>query len=90
MDHGTMVGSRSMVDSRPWGGTTPWREREERDEVIGVLSNDATWRRRWPHDGARQRWPLVLRWAGGFGRDDERLELGWVRWIMGVLSLCLL
>jgi hypothetical protein len=62
MDHGTTVGSRSMVDSRPWGSTAPWREREE---VIGVLSNDATWRRRWPHDGQVASGATMRDWSWG-------------------------
>jgi hypothetical protein len=26
---------------------------------------------------------VVLRWGDGSEREEERLELGWVRWIMG-------
>jgi hypothetical protein len=46
--------------------------------------------RRWPHDGAQKRQPVVLRWGDGSRREEERLEPGWVRWIMGVLSLHIL
>jgi hypothetical protein len=40
----------------------------------------------------QQRWSVVLRyrWGDGSGREEERLEPRWVRWIMGVLSLRLL
>jgi hypothetical protein len=43
---------------------------------------------RWPHDDARR--PVVLQWKDGFIHEEERLEPGWVWWIMGVLSLHLL
>jgi hypothetical protein len=33
---------------------------------------------------------VVLRWGDVFGHDEERLELGWVQWIVGVLSSWLL
>jgi hypothetical protein len=33
---------------------------------------------------------VVLQWGDGSGCEDERLEPGWVQWIMGVLSLLLL
>jgi hypothetical protein len=45
---------------------------------------------RWSHDSAQKRWPVVLRWGDCFGREEERLESGWVRWIMGEFSSCLL
>jgi hypothetical protein len=45
---------------------------------------------RWPHDGAEQRRPVVLQWGDGSGHEEDRLESGWVQWIMGVFSLCLL
>jgi hypothetical protein len=31
-----------------------------------------------------------IRWGDGFECEEERLEAGWVQWIMWVLSLCLL
>jgi hypothetical protein len=45
---------------------------------------------RWPHDGAQHRRPVVTQWGDGSGREEERLEPGWVRWVMGVLSTHLL
>jgi hypothetical protein len=33
---------------------------------------------------------VVIRWGDGSGCEEERLEPGWVWWIMGVLSLRLL
>jgi hypothetical protein len=30
---------------------------------------------RWPHDGAQQRWQVVIQWGDSSGRE-ERLELG--------------
>jgi hypothetical protein len=49
MNRGTATGSRSMVDSRPWGGAAApgsgdHCDSSEREEVIGVLTNDVTWR----------------------------------------------
>jgi hypothetical protein len=46
--------------------------------------------RRWPYDDAQQRWLVVLRWGDDSRREEKRLELGWLRWIMGVLSSRLL
>jgi hypothetical protein len=46
--------------------------------------------RRWPHDDAQQRRPVVLRWGDDSRCEDERLEPGLVRWIMWVLSSRLL
>jgi hypothetical protein len=40
---------------------------------------------RWSHDDAQQRRLVVLRWGDGSWHEEERLELGWVQWIMGVL-----
>jgi hypothetical protein len=46
MDHGTTTASRSMVDSRPLGGVGAQEviviARREREEVVGVLTNDTT------------------------------------------------
>jgi hypothetical protein len=42
--------------------------------------------RRWAHDGAQQRWPVVLQWEDDSRRKEDRLEPGWMRWIMMVLS----
>jgi hypothetical protein len=44
---------------------------------------------RWSHDDTQQRRSAVLRWRDGFEREN-RLESGWVRWIMTILSLHLL
>jgi hypothetical protein len=47
MDHGTMTGSWSMVGSRPLQGSGDRRDslgEREREEFVGVLTNDASWR----------------------------------------------
>jgi hypothetical protein len=43
--------------------------------------------RKWPSSGAQRRRPVVLRWGDGSRREEGRLESGWVRWRMGVLSV---
>jgi hypothetical protein len=55
------------------GGHRDSSERE-REDVVEVLTNGTTCRR-----------PMVLRWGDCFGREEERLKLGWVWWIMAVL-----
>jgi hypothetical protein len=44
----------------------------------------------WSHDSTQHRRRVVPRWGAGFGPKEERLELGWAQWILGVLSLRLL
>jgi hypothetical protein len=98
MDHGTTAGSRSMVDSRPWAARPLQGMGSHRDSLErgrgGLGSHQwchmeaELWR--WPHDGAQQRRLVVLQWGVGFGCEEERLELGLVRWIIGVLSSCFL
>jgi hypothetical protein len=99
MDHGTTASSRSMVDLRPWCGAAAPGSRGRRDSSErerGVRRGSHQWHHmeaklwRWPHDGAQQRQPVVPHWGDGSGREEERLEPGWVRWIMVVLSSCLL
>jgi hypothetical protein len=59
------------------------RERE-RERVIGVLTNDVTWR--WSYgDGHTTAINRGGRWC-----SDGEMVLGWVRWIMRVFSLRLL
>jgi hypothetical protein len=52
------------------------REREREEEVVGVLTNDATWRQRLPHDNAQLRGSVVLQWGDGSGHEDESFEPG--------------
>jgi hypothetical protein len=61
------------------------RDSLEREKVIKVFTNDVTCRRRWLHDGVQQRRMVMLQWGDDSRREEERLELVWVRWIMKVL-----
>jgi hypothetical protein len=73
MDHVIMIASRSMVDSRPWGGAAAPGAREvivigrrEREEVVGVLTNGATWRR-----SCRDNHTTALNRSGRWCSDGE-------------------
>jgi hypothetical protein len=94
---------RSWLSVHGGLATMGQRSRSEAQEVIVMDRRERErghrgshqWRhleaelRRWPHDGAKQRRPVVLRWGDGSGHK-KRLEPRWVRWIMGVLLLRLL
>jgi hypothetical protein len=60
------------------------RERERESERGGHLSSHQ-WRRleaelrRWPHNDAQQRQPVVLRWGDGSEHEEERLESSYVQ-----------
>jgi hypothetical protein len=97
MNHGTTTGSRSIVDSRPWGGTatlglgrSSWYLRK-RKEVVGVLTNDATWRQ-----SCRDHHTTALNRGGRWCSDGEIVlgvrRRGWSRggcgFILGVFSSC--
>jgi hypothetical protein len=52
------------------------RKEREREEIADVLTNDDTWRRRWPHNSAQLMPSMVLQWGDCSEREDESLEPG--------------
>jgi hypothetical protein len=68
------------------------RERDrDRERGGGGHRSSHQWRhldtelQRWPHDSAQQRRPVVFGGGDGSEHEEERLEPGWVWWVMWVL-----
>jgi hypothetical protein len=90
MDHETMIGSWSMVDSRSWGSaaTSGLGGRRDSSEKGGGGRRGVCWDShqwcqleaklwRWPHDSTQERRLVVLRWRDGSGHEED--ESWWVR-----------
>jgi hypothetical protein len=97
MDHGwlSVHGELTTMRRRGRSGAQEVVMIARRERERGGRRGSHQWRhleselQRRPHDGAQQRRPVVLRLRDGSGCED-RLEPGWVQWIMGVLPSRLL